>query len=74
MIWLADGSHAPIEHCMLEQLVMTWNEDTKLIELAFNISHHATKNMSIYDVALSDGRILQVDSHPINVANGEWGV
>ena len=32
MIWLADGSHAPIEHCMLGQLVMTWNEDTKLIE------------------------------------------
>ena len=32
MIWLADGSHAPIEHCVLEQLVMTWNENTKLLE------------------------------------------
>ena len=28
----------------------------------------------VYDVALSDGRILQVtDSHPIMLANGEWG-
>ena len=28
----------------------------------------------IYDVVLSDGRILQVtDSHPIMLANGEWG-
>ena len=28
----------------------------------------------IYDVGLSDGRILQVtDSHPMMLANGEWG-
>ena len=29
---------------------------------------------SIWDVELSDGRILQItDSHPIMLANGEWG-
>ena len=27
---LADGSHA-IEHCVVGQIVMTWNEDSKLL-------------------------------------------
>ena len=74
MIWLADGSHAPIEHCVLEQLVMTWNENTKLLEPK-QISHIMQPRICpIYDVELSDGRILQVtDSHPLMLANGEWG-
>ena len=74
MIWLADGSHAPIEHCMLGQLVMTWNEDTKLIEPKPISLIMEPRTCPVYDVALSDGRILQVtDSHPIMLANGEWG-
>jgi hypothetical protein len=74
MIWLADGSHAPIEHCVLEQFVMTWNENTKLLEPK-QISHIMQPRICpIYDVGLSDGRILQVtDSHPLMLANGEWG-
>ena len=74
MIWLADGSHAPIEHCMLGQLVMSWNEDTKLIEPKPISLIMEPRTCPVYDVALSDGRILQVtDSHPIMLANGEWG-
>ena len=74
MIWLADGSHAPIEHCMLGQIVMTWNENTKLLEPKPISLIMQPRTESIYDVELSDGRILQVtDSHPIMLANGEWG-
>tara|TARA_B100000902_G_scaffold82384_1_gene86969 strand:- start:9992 stop:10987 length:996 start_codon:yes stop_codon:yes gene_type:complete len=74
MIWLADGSHAPIEHCMLGQIVMTWNENTKLLEPKPISLIMQPRPDNIYDVELSDGRILQVtDSHPIMLANGEWG-
>jgi len=74
MIWLADGSHAPIEHCMLGQLVMTWNEDNKLIEPKPISLIMEPRICPIWDVKLSDGRILQItDSHPIMLANGEWG-
>ena len=59
----------------VRSIVMTWNENTKMLEPKTNISHHATKNMPyIFDVELSDGRILQVtDSHPFMLTNGEWG-
>jgi len=74
MIWLADGSHAPIEHCVEEQFVMTWNENTKLLEPKPISLIMQPRIEAIYDVVLSDGRILQVtDSHPIMLANGEWG-
>ena len=60
----ADGSHAPIEHCMLGQLVMTWNEDTKLIEPKPISLIMEPRTCPVYDVALSDGRILQVTDSP----------
>ena len=74
MIWLGDGSHAPIEHCVNGQYIMTWNESTKIIEPK-SIYHVMVPRIdSIYDVELSDGRILQVtDSHPLMLNNGEWG-
>ena len=46
----------------------------KTVRTKTNISHHATKNMPYIRCRLSDGRILQVtDSHPLMLANGEWG-
>ena len=74
MIWLGDGSHAPIEHCVNGQYIMTWNESTKIIEPK-SIYHVMVPRIdSIYDVELSDGRILQVtDGHPLMLNNGEWG-
>jgi len=74
MIWLADGSHAPIEHCVVGQMVMTWNEDSKLLEPQPIEKINPQPISAIWDVELSDGRILQItDSHPIMLANGEWG-
>ena len=74
MIWLADGSHAPIEHCIVGQHVMTWNESSKLLEPKPIMNINEQPISSIWDIELSDGRILQItDSHPIMLANGEWG-
>ena len=55
-------------------MVMTWNESSKLIEPKPISLIMEPRTCPIYDVGLSDGRILQVtDSHPIMLANGEWG-
>ena len=32
MIWLGDGSHAPIESGVIGQWVMSWNESTQMVE------------------------------------------
>ena len=74
MIWLADGSHAPIEQCVIGQMIWSWNEDTKLLEPKPITKMNPQPISAIWDVELSDGRILQItDSHPIMLANGEWG-
>ena len=53
---------------------MTWNENTKLIEPRQITSLMIPVIDNIYDIELSDGRILQVtDSHPLMLSNGEWG-
>ena len=74
LVWLSDGSHAPIENCVVGQYVMTWNESSKLIEPKPIVHTMVPRIESIFDVELSDGRILQItNSHPIMLANGEWG-
>jgi len=74
MIWLADGSHSPIESCVLGQYVMTWNESTKLLEPREISLIMKPRMCPIFDVTFSDGRILQMtDTHPLMLPNGQWG-
>ena len=74
LVWLADGSHAPIEHCMEGQRIMSWNESTKVIEPKEISLMMKPRTCPIYDVVLSDGRVLQItDGHPIMLSNQEWG-
>ena len=74
MIWLADGSHSPIEDCVLGQYVMTWNESTKLLEPREISLIMKPRMCPIFDVTFSDGRILQMtDTHPLMLPNGQWG-
>ena len=74
LVWLADGSHAPIEHCVEGQQIMSWNESTKVIEPKEISLMMKPRTCPIYDVVLSDGRVLQItDGHPIMLSNQEWG-
>ena len=74
MIWLGDGSHAPIESCVEGQWVMSWNESTKLLEPKRIQKINPQPIGQFWDVEFSDGRILQMtDTHPLMLANGEWG-
>jgi|TARA_B100001094_G_scaffold314159_1_gene352737 hypothetical protein len=74
MIWLGDGSHAPIESCVIGQWVMSWNESTKLLEPKRIQQINPQPISSIWDITFSDGRILQMtDTHPLMLPNGEWG-
>ena len=55
-------------------MIWSWNEDTKLLEPKPITKMNPQPISAIWDVELSDGRILQItDSHPIMLANGEWG-
>ena len=74
LIWLADGSHSPIEDCVLGQYVMTWNESTKLLEPREISLIMQPRMCPIFDVTFSDGRVLQMtDTHPLMLPNGQWG-
>ena len=74
LVWLADGSHAPIEHCVEGQQIMSWNESTKVIEPKEISLMMKPRTCPIYDIVLSDGRVLQItDGHPIMLSNQEWG-
>ena len=53
---------------------MSWNESTKVIEPKEISLMMKPRTCPIYDVVLSDGRVLQItDGHPIMLSNQEWG-
>jgi hypothetical protein len=75
MVWLADGSHVAIETIEVGQNVWTWNEELNTLEI--NAVEYCMKPrvISVWDIHLSDGRVLQTsDDHPIKIAGVEgWG-
>jgi hypothetical protein len=74
LVWLADGSNAPIENVVMGQMIMTWNESTKLIEPKSCSIIMEPRMCSVYDIVLSDGRTIQTtDSHPLMLNGLEWG-
>ena len=74
LVWLADGSHSPIENVVVGQMLMTWNESAKLIQPKEFSKILEPRICSIYDVVLSDGRTIQTtDSHPLMLDTLEWG-
>jgi len=74
LVWLADGSQSPIENVVMGQMIMTWNESTKCIEPKDVSIIMEPRTCSVYDIILSDGRIMQTtDSHPFMLNSQEWG-
>jgi hypothetical protein len=75
LVWLADGSHAPIESIREGQYVWSWNEKTNMLEPREVYLLMAERICPIYDISLSDGRIIQTTGeHPIKIAGLQgWG-
>jgi hypothetical protein len=75
LVWLADGSHAPIESIVEGQYVWSWNEDTNMLEPAKVELLMVERICPVYDISLSDGRIIQTTAeHPIKISELQgWG-
>ena len=75
LVWLADGSHAPIESIVEGQYVWSWNEDTNMLEPAEVEKLMVERICPVYDISLSDGRIIQTTAeHPIKISELQgWG-
>jgi len=75
MVWLADGSHAPIETITEGQYLWSWNESSNLLEPKEVFVVMQPRMCQVYDITLSDGRIMQTTAeHPFMINElGGWG-
>jgi hypothetical protein len=74
MVMMGDGTYSPIESLIIGNLVMSWNENLKVLEQKEIKLMMTPKICPIYDVEFSDGTILNVtDGHPLLLSNGQWG-
>ena len=75
LVWLADGSHAPIESITEGQYIWSWNESSRMLEIKEVFVVMQPRMCPVYDMTLSDGRLIQTTAeHPFMINEvGGWG-
>ena len=75
LVWLADGSHAPIESITEGQYIWSWNESSRMLEIKEVFVVMQPRMCPVYDMTLSDGRLIQTTAeHPFMINEVGVGV
>ena len=69
---LANGDHKNIEDVVIGDLVLSWNEETQLIEVDEVYDTVTPVNTRLYDLTFTDSKITCTNDHPIYIRNGDY--